>query len=480
MYKNGSSIGSPDVQVSTNGNSWFNGGNVGIGITSPAAKLDVSQDNAGFGLIVGADLTASTRTNLTRKASRISMPHYTNSEEPIGIFVGDSDSAYSHLKFGGGSSVTNAATELQFFTAANTTTTTGTQRMTINSSGDIGIGTTTPSAKLHIVGSGTTGELLVNTTSNSSSISIASLLAPNATGDTYFSIGRALTTASSALIGLSSIGSANNYAFLTTYGRPASDFVVSSTGNIGMGATNPTSSFSRTLQITGAGSSAITLDNGGTKKYSFGLTGTNSLGFYDETASAYRMSISTGGNVGIGQTTPTAVLHLKAGTATASTAPLKFATGTVLTTPEAGTMEFTNSETGLTFTAVSTRRQVVLDTATQTLTNKRINPRVVTATSYTTNTGTSLDISTCDQFEITAQAGALLFNAPSGTPVAGNKLIIRIKDNGTARALTYNAIFRGIGNTLPSTTVISKTLYMGFIYNATDTKWDLVAVAQEA
>jgi hypothetical protein len=34
--------------------------------------------------------------------------------------------------------------------------------------------------------------------------------------------------------------------------------------------------------------------------------------------------------------------------------------------------------------------------------------------------------------------------------------------------------------TLPTTTVISKTLYLGMIYNSTDTKWDVVAVAQEA
>lgn len=118
--------------------------------------------------------------------------------------------------------------------------------------------------------------------------------------------------------------------------------------------------------------------------------------------------------------------------------------------------------------------------STSTLTNKRINPRLVTAASYTTDTGSSLDVSTCDQFEITAQAGALLFNAPGGTPVGGQKLIIRIKDNGTSRALTYNAIFRAIGVTLPTATTISKTTYMGFIYNATDTKWDCVAVATEA
>ena len=116
----------------------------------------------------------------------------------------------------------------------------------------------------------------------------------------------------------------------------------------------------------------------------------------------------------------------------------------------------------------------------QTLTKKRINPRLVTAASYTTDTGTSLDVSTCDQFEITAQAGALKFNNPSGTPLGGQKLVIRIKDNGTARALTYDTQFRAMGVALPTTTVKGKTLYMGFIFNATDTKFDLVAVAQEA
>lgn len=115
--------------------------------------------------------------------------------------------------------------------------------------------------------------------------------------------------------------------------------------------------------------------------------------------------------------------------------------------------------------------------STNTITNKRIEPRVISAASYTTDTGTSLDVSTADLFVVTAQAGALLFNAPSGTPVQGQKLMIRIKDNGTARALTYNAIFRASSDlALPTTTVISKTLYMGFIYNSTDTKWDLIAV----
>lgn len=107
-------------------------------------------------------------------------------------------------------------------------------------------------------------------------------------------------------------------------------------------------------------------------------------------------------------------------------------------------------------------------------------PLVVSAASYTTDTGTSLSMDNLDQFIITAQAGDLLFNAPGGTLVQGRSLIIRIKDNGTARALTWNAVFRAMGTALPTTTVLSKTLYLGFFYNSTDTKWDLVASAQEA
>jgi len=117
----------------------------------------------------------------------------------------------------------------------------------------------------------------------------------------------------------------------------------------------------------------------------------------------------------------------------------------------------------------------VTPTSTTTFTNKRINPRIVTAASYTTDTGTALDVSTCDEFDVTAQAGALKLNNPGGTAVAGQKLIVRIKDDGTARALTYDTEFRASSDlALPTTTVLGKTLYMGFMFNATDTKFDLL------
>lgn len=121
---------------------------------------------------------------------------------------------------------------------------------------------------------------------------------------------------------------------------------------------------------------------------------------------------------------------------------------------------------------------VVGTSDTQTLTNKRVDKREVTNTSYTTSV--TIDSDVTDILTITAQAGALLFNNPSGTPTQGQTLIIRIKDNGTARALTYDTQFRAMGTTLPTTTVLSKTLYMLFMRNTTDTKWDLLATNQEA
>ena len=56
--------------------------------------------------------------------------------------------------------------------------------------------------------------------------------------------------------------------------------------------------------------------------------------------SLLRMTIINNGNVGIGVTVPTAVLHLKAGTTTSSSSPLKFISGTNNTTAEIGAMEY--------------------------------------------------------------------------------------------------------------------------------------------
>lgn len=85
-----------------------------------------------------------------------------------------------------------------------------------------------------------------------------------------------------------------------------------------------------------------------------------------------------------------------------------------------------------------------------------------------------------DEVTITAQAAALTLANPTGTALEGAGLVIRIKDNGTLRSITYGSQYRAIGVTLPASTVASKTLYLGMVYNNTDTMWDVLAVAQEA
>jgi hypothetical protein len=114
-----------------------------------------------------------------------------------------------------------------------------------------------------------------------------------------------------------------------------------------------------------------------------------------------------------------------------------------------------------------------------TITGTRINPRVTNITSSATITPPS---DTADQYSVTALAVPATIAIPSGTAVAGQKLVIRIKDNGTAQALTWTTSaggYRIVGTTLPTTTVLSKVLYVGCIYNATESFWDVVAIAQQ-
>lgn len=172
----------------------------------------------------------------------------------------------------------------------------------------------------------------------------------------------------------------------------------------------------------------------------------------------------------LGSATATAINGV---TITASSGTLSITNTKTLSVSNTLTLAGTDSTT-ITFQGTDT---YVGRTTTDTLTNKRITKRTqtITTSATPTPTGDSTDI-----FTITALAEAATIAAPTGTPTEGQSLIIRIKDNGTARALTWNAIYRAMGNALPTTTFISKLMYCGFIYNSTDARWDLIALANEA
>lgn len=70
------------------------------------------------------------------------------------------------------------------------------------------------------------------------------------------------------------------------------------------------------------------------------------------------------GNVGIGVVSPTSYLHLAAGTATVSTAPLKLTSGTLLTVTEAGAIEFDGTNLYLTLSNGGPRSQLNTDIST--------------------------------------------------------------------------------------------------------------------
>jgi hypothetical protein len=102
---------------------------------------------------------------------------------------------------------------------------------------------------------------------------------------------------------------------------------------------------------------------------------------------------------------------------------------------------------------------------------------LVRRTASTASVGTTApDMNTTDMYIITAQAASLTLGAPTGALTDGRQLMYRIKDNGTARTISYTTNYRAsVELPFPSTTIVSKTLYLGFIYNAADAKWDLIA-----
>ena len=100
---------------------------------------------------------------------------------------------------------------------------------------------------------------------------------------------------------------------------------------------------------------------------------------------------------------------------------------------------------------------------------------VVTVAATATLTATSA----ANQYNITGQNAALTIAAPTGTFLDGQGLLFRIKDNGTARAISWNAVFRAVGVTLPTTTVISKVVYVGAKWNAAESVFDVIAVGQQ-
>jgi len=125
--------------------------------------------------------------------------------------------------------------------------------------------------------------------------------------------------------------------------------------------------------------------------------------------------------------------------------------------------------------AALTPADAVTLTNTVTLTNKRITKRVITTTDDATSV---IDVATTDVYQLSAVANATEFSF-TGTPTDGQQFIIRYKDAGVSKALTWTGI-TAIGVTLPTATTVSKWGIVGIIYNSAASQYQAVAVTTEA
>lgn len=192
------------------------------------------------------------------------------------------------------------------------------------------------------------------------------------------------------------------------------------------------------------------------------------------------------GSGGTGAVTLTGILKGNGASAfTAATAGTDYvAPGGALGTPSSGTL------TNCTFPTLNQGTTGNAATATKLATARAINgvnfdgsaAIVIKARDVTVNApGATPSINTdnCDQATFTGVAAAItsMTTNLTGTPTNAQKLMIRLKDNGTARAITWGASFGSSGvATLLATTVANKTHFVGLSYDSTAALWVCIAV----
>lgn len=293
-------------------------------------QLNIQNNNAGTA--ASSDVVA-TADNGSETVNYVDMG--INSSANTAAFFGAANDAYLYNAGGtiGGNFFIGTSTSgksLAFMTGGGATTN---ERMRIDGTGKVGIGTNTPTSDLTLFQSSGTGtsrgfKFLGNTVGGGPNTGTGFLftLGYNATGNKQIWFGDPDGAGNSAstflriaagtvnLPTLDAIAGDNSTRRFITLGTAGDANGGVMFGNDGAGSTSP---------------SSFVWDNGNM-----------AIGSGYKANAAPSNGLLVQGNVGIGLTGPTAVLHLKAGTATASTAPLKLTSGTNLTTPEAGAVEF--------------------------------------------------------------------------------------------------------------------------------------------
>lgn len=86
-----------------------------------------------------------------------------------------------------------------------------------------------------------------------------------------------------------------------------------------------------------------------------------------------------------------------------------------------------------------------------------------------------------DVYSVTALAVPTSIAAPTVTATDGKVLVLRIKDNGTSRAISWNAIYSNIsGLDALAATTANKWHVVCCMYSTAAVKWQIVSISTEA
>tara|TARA_R100000030_G_scaffold2781_1_gene2181 strand:- start:11 stop:2902 length:2892 start_codon:yes stop_codon:yes gene_type:complete len=247
------------VDIQANGTSFFNGGNVGIGTTSPASLLNISASSGG---------------------------------DTSGLRITRTDSGGGDWRIWSSATVNGeGAGKLIFANSGN--------RVAIDGSGNVGIGTMSPGERLHIAAS--SPALLIEATDTS-------------TGESKLQLGK---TGNTNVGEIKYSHSNNSLSFRVNDGEKAR---IDSSGNVGIGTTSPDTEVhvigSLKLESTSGTGNAWTHYKNADQHYLVGVRGSSSdaLAFYDLTADVERMRIDTSGNLLVGTTTAAGNMTVNMGT----------------------------------------------------------------------------------------------------------------------------------------------------------------------
>ena len=226
MSSDGTNNNVEKVRIDSASNSWFNGGNVGIGTSSPGYPLDVVSNSSGN--------SAKFRVRSTNDFGNINFSSYDGTETLGSIYFDRTGTSIGNLRF-------------------YTSNTANTEKMRLTSDGRLGIGTSSPSKKLEVVGS-----ILIEGSSDSR-LYLGSNIAQT------FSFG--------------TVWDGSYDSMFLEYSATATKVLsVRGNGNIGIG----TSSATRKFVVSNAGASGIEIE----PNYSSGV---NEILSYNRSTSAYEI-----------------------------------------------------------------------------------------------------------------------------------------------------------------------------------------------